>query len=240
MERAEGYLPFMVRREEAVATLKRWLGGLGWYRPGDLKSAATVDSIQPLYWVGWLTDAEASISWAADTDAGTGRARWAPCSGALDARYENLVVSASRGLSREETAAIVPGCVPASAQAEPAGAEQPSVERFEVQRSAARQQVLQGLDAVARQTVIDRQLPGRRHRKLSVALLLRRLVTRRLAFPAWVMAYRYRGGVHRAVICGQDAERIVGTAPVSWWRIAGAIAAGLAALGALVALLLAL
>jgi hypothetical protein len=54
------------------------------------------------------------------------------------------------------------------------------------------------------------------------------------------MAYRYRGGVYRAVICGQDAARIIGTAPVSWWRILGASAALAAAIGAAIALLLAL
>ena len=239
MEKAEGYLPFSVPRADAVATLKRWLGTLGWYRPGDLKTAATVDSLQPLYWVGWLSSADARISWTADTDVGAQRSRWAPCSGGVDARFENLVVSASRGLSFEETAAIVPGCRPESAGPEPEGADDPKVERFEVQRSLARERILAALEAVAREQVERHQLPGTRHRKVRTATLLRRLETRRLAFPAWVLAYRYRGGVYRAVICGQDASRIVGTAPVSWWRIAGAIAAGVAALAAIVALIVA-
>ena len=82
-------------------------------------------------------------------------------------------------------------------------------------------------------------LPGKRHRKLSVALLLRRLVTRRLAFPAWVMAYRYRGKPYRAVICGQDASIVIGSAPYSWWKILGvaaAIAGTVMAIGGLIAL----
>jgi hypothetical protein len=239
MEKAEGYLPFLVEERSARSALGGWLGSLGFFRPSDLKAGATVESLKALYWVGWLFDAEALASWTADTNAGARRANWAPCSGQASVRFEQLAVSASRGLSDEETASIVGGYRVETTVAEPAGADRPVVEKFEVQRSLARRRILAGLDSAARQRIENECLPGKRHRKLHVALLLRRLVTRRLAFPAWVMAYRYRGKAYRAVICGQDASLVVGSAPYSIWKILGVIGFAAAAVAGIVALLLA-
>ncbi len=236
MEKAEAYLPFTVSTSAARSALRRWLGTLGFFRPGDLKSGATVESLKPLYWVGWLFDAKAQASWTADTDAGTRRSSWAPCSGQTQLTFQRLVVSASRGLGEEETAAIVPGYRIETATGEASGAEGPTIEQFEIQRSLARQRILAGLQSAASRRIVDQSLPGRRHRKLSVALLLRRLVTRRLGFPAWVMAYRYGGKPYRAVICGQDASIVIGSAPYSWWKILGVAAAIAAAVGAVIAI----
>jgi hypothetical protein len=55
----------------------------------------------------------------------------------------------------------------------------------------------------------------------------RRLVTRRLGFPAWVIAYRYRGVLHRCVLSGQDAACLVGDAPISVARVVLAVLAAL-------------
>lgn len=237
MEKAEGYLPFTVDARAARAALERWLGGLGFFRPSDLKSAATIESLKPLYWVGWLFDAEALASWTADTDLGARRARWAPHAGQHELDFDRLVVSASRGLAADETRVVVTGCKIESAATEPAGADNPVVERFEVQRSLARQRILAGVQAAAEERIARQGLPGKRHRKLSVALLLRKLVTRRLGFPAWVMAYRYGGKAYRAVICGQDDTLVVGSAPYSWWKIAGLALGIAAAAGIAIALL---
>ena len=68
-----------------------------------------------------------------------------------------------------------------------------------------------------------------------LSALLSGLQTRRMAFPAYVLAYRYRDALFRVVVCGQDASLLTGKAPWSVARIAGAIVLGL-----LVALALAL
>jgi hypothetical protein len=59
--------------------------------------------------------------------------------------------------------------------------------------------------------------------------LLQRLETRRLSFPAWVLAYRYRERLYRVVISGQDAAVIQGQTPISYGRIAGVVLLGLLA-----------
>lgn len=242
LEQTEQYLPFTVGRDEARSSFRSWLGSLGWFRPGDLKSESTIESLQPLWWVGWTCSAEALVSWTADSDAGARRADWAPHSGQTEMPLDHFVVSASRGLSTEETAALAAsydyGSTREAAETDHSGAV---VEQFDVLRSAARRQVRGMIDGHVARRLQDGVIPGRRFRNLHTALLLRRLVTRRVAFPSYVVAYRYRGRPYRVVVSGQDVGCLLGSAPYSLARILLAVAGGilgLAALAVLVALVL--
>ena len=95
------------------------------------------------------------------------------------------------------------------------------------------------VERLARRRLTDRHLPGRRVRNLHTAIVLKALAARRVAFPAWVLAYRYKDRLYRTVLSGQDADCLKGEAPYSAFRIAAVIAgalAGLALVGALIAL----
>ena len=227
VEQTELYLPFSVDGLEASRTVKRWLGSLGWFRPSDLKSKAEVEGVRPLWWVGWAFDAEATVSWTADANAGAGRSAWAPHAGQVQLRFDDLVVSASRGLSDKEAAHITPsynlnGAVPSVVP--PEGT---TIEKFDVQRSQARDRIRSAIRGVATRIIANEHVPGTTSRKVKVEPLLRELVTRRYSFPAWVMAYRYEGKVYRAVVSGQDASVVLGNAPWSFARIALAVIGGL-------------
>jgi len=240
-EQIEGYLPFTVSRERAGEAHRSWLRGLGWFRPSDLHSASRMESMTPLWWVGWVFDAEAAATWAADSDAGARRADWAPHSGQTDLEFENVIVSASRGLSSSETDRLIPTYDLTSARDRPdETVTEAVVEQFDLPRSTARGRVA----AFIRRTVADRlqqgHIPGRRFRNVNAALVLRRLVTRRRAFPSWVLAYRYRGALYRVVISGQDAGCLVGSAPYSVAKIVGVVCGGALVLALIVSLILAL
>ena len=99
-----------------------------------------------------------------------------------------------------------------------------------------RARLVEAVDDLARRRLAERHLPGRRSRKLHTATVLRGLESRRVAFPAWVLAYRYRNRLYRTVLSGQDAARLLGEAPYSAFRIA-AVVAGAVAAGALLMLL---
>lgn len=236
-EQTEAFLPFTVPEPEARAALRRWLGTRGFFRPGDLRAAARVAALQPLWWVGWIFEAEAWVSWTADSNAGAGRSAWAPHAGQLGLRFANLAVSASRGLADGETRALIPTYDLRTAEAAPRGPEGALKERFDVQRSLARTRILQALAGEAAAEVQAGAIPGTRFRHVHVEPLLRALTTRRFAFPAWVLAYRYRDRLYRAVISGQGEATVVAEAPWSWPRILLVAAAGAALLGALLYLL---
>ena len=232
-EQTEGWLPFTVSQSEARHSLQRWLGSLGWFRPDDLRSESRLESLRPLLWVGWVFDAHARVSWAGDSNAGSRRSAWAPHSGQSEMIFDDVLVSASRGLTDEEVDALAPSYDLATRRSEPADNEDATIERFDVQRSQARNRVI---DAVHDYSLAraDEEIPGTRSRKLKVAVLLRSLDTRRLSFPAWVLAYRYDGRLFRAVISGQDASTLHGSAPYSLAKILLVVAAALAVVAGIV------
>jgi len=228
LEEARVLLPFTIDRERARTAFRAWLGTLGWFRPGDLVSDARLETIQPLRWVGWVFDARATISWAADTDHDTRRAAWAPHAGRADLEYDDVVVPATRGLTREEAAHLVESYVLDPVATTTDLIDDAAVERFNLPRSNARTRLIEEVDRLARRRLEERHLPGRRVRNLKTATVLRGLEARRYAFPAWVLAYRYRNRLFRTVLSGQDATRLMGEAPYSTARIVAVVAGAVA------------
>jgi len=228
MEQTERFLPFSIDHDRAVGAYRKWLRGLGLFRPSDLTKAARLESLKALWWVGWVFEADALVSWAADSNAGTRRAPWAPHAGQLEMPFRDILVPATRGLSEAEATCLTSSYRLDTARDEPRNAQgETIVEQFDVRRSFAREQVSDAMRRLAEKRVEEGQIPGSRFRKLKAAILLRRLVTLRYAFPAYVVAYRYRGRLFRTVISGQDAACVLGRAPYSLWKILGAIGAAL-------------
>jgi hypothetical protein len=236
IEQAEAYLPFRVAPAEAQAALGAWLGSLGFFRPSDLQSQSRVADLQPLWWVGWVFDADTLVSWAADSDAGSGRSSWAPHSGQAQLTLRSMLVSASRGLTNEECASLASSFDLSSAGAAPEPAGAGFIERFDVQRSAARATIAQAVENAAAAHAAG-WIPGSRHRNLNVSVLLKRLHTRRFAFPTFVLAYRYRDKLYRALVHGQDARCTFGEAPYSILKIVAVILGAIALIVAILAVI---
>ena len=241
LEQTQFYVPFTVDRAAADEAYRRWLGGLGWFRPSDLGSASRVESMTPLWWVTWVFNAAASVTWTADSDAGAQRSDWAPHSGETEMVFDDVVASASRGLSVSETDLLIPTYDLTTARDAPDDQiPGTTVEQFDLPRSTARGRVTAFIRRLVRERLQKGPIPGGRFRNVHAAVVLRRLVTRRLAFPAWVLAYRYRGSLYRVVISGQDAGCLVGSAPYSVARIFAVICGGALALALIVALIVTL
>jgi hypothetical protein len=176
-----------------------------------------------------------------DSDAGSRRADWAPHAGRTRLDYRDIAVSASRGLSLEETNRLAPSYDLETAGCQPeGGGEHAAIEQFEVPRSSARARVMEVIEEIAARRLRQGHIPGRRFRNLHTAVLLRRLVRKRYAFPSYVLGYRFRGRTFRVVISGQDASCLIGTAPYSVGKILAVVFGGLAALLTLVGLIAAM
>jgi len=168
-------------------------------------------------------------------------AAWAPHSGELRLELGNLAIPASRGLRHDECSQLVPyydlSKVVGASAAVSAGEQPAMIESFDAQRSAARQHVQHAIEAVAK-TRVEQAAPGTRFRNVNVACLVERQTTDRVALPAWVLAYRYRGSPYRAIVHGQRADLVFGSSPLDWTKIAWLVAGGIAFVLALVAFLL--
>jgi len=241
-EQTESYLPFRVSRREAAAGLKKWLGSRGFFRPGDLATGARLEALQPILWVAWVFDARSEVTWTADSNEGAFRSAWAPHAGRAQLNFDDLLVSASRGLNDDEVDALTPSYDLGDQRPEPAAEpegivelDSVHVETFDVQRSAARRRITAAIEHAAASVIAEAHVPGSRTRNVHAAVLLRGLETRRLAFPAWVLAYRYKNELYRAVVSGQDAEVVMGKAPLSPARILLAVAGGVLLLATIAA-----
>jgi hypothetical protein len=258
VEAARLRLPFTVDRATAEAALRGWLGSRGWFAPRALAGDAVLESLTPLSWAAWLVNAEARVAWTADSDAGAQRSAWAPHAGEASLSFRNIVVPASRGLREVEARLLIPYYdlsrtvrIDRDAEGEPevvegelpgampGGMPGGMIERFDAQRSAARRHVQERIEALAR-VRIEPRIPGRRYRNIHVACLLERQTTERIALPAWILAYRYRGHPYRAIVHGQRAEVVFGRAPVDWNKVGWLVAVLAVLAAAAVALWLAL
>lgn len=230
-ERCDTELAFTVDRERAGSAYRRWLAGQGWLCPDDLATSSCVESMRGLWWAGWLVNAESLVSWTADSDFGRKRAPWAPHAGQFESKIENLVIAATRGLDFNETSFLIPSyrlSEVLDVPVEPTSGYH--LEHFDLPRSSARRFIRDRISDLARATAEAEHIPGSEFRRFSASILLRRLVTRRCVFPAWVIAYRYGGRLYRIVISGHDEQRIIGNVPTSKLKIASLAAAGLAGL----------
>jgi hypothetical protein len=239
VEQAEAFVRFRVTPEQARAALAAWLGSRGFFRPSDLRTEARVRELRPLWWAGWMFDADVLMSWAADSDAGSRRSSWAPHAGQARVAMRRVVVPASQGLEMDECAALVPAydvsdVTPAPEQAWGDAA----VEQFVLQRSSARKLLREALRGVAANHAAA-QIPGSNHRNLRVEVLPTRLDTRHLAFPAFVLAYHYRDRLYRAIVHGQDPGCVIGDAPWAVGRIALVVLGAIGLVALIVALVLA-
>ncbi|WP_309896026.1 zinc ribbon domain-containing protein [Archangium sp.] len=215
LEQAEAFVPFTVEPSAAREALGRFLSEEDFFRPGNLAEEASLDSLKPLWWPAWAFSAGAKVSWAADSDEGSRRSSWAPHSGKVELLFQEILVSASRGLTGEECEELAEKYTLGGAEGAPRGPEGGQVERFDVTRSGARRQILKAVEERAREEVERSHIPGTSFRNVHVAVVLSSLETRRYALPAYVLAYRYRGKLYRVVVHGQDAACVLGKAPVS-------------------------
>jgi len=241
VEAATLRVPFSVSRDGAEASLRGWLGKRGAFAPEALREEAVLESLTPLCWAGWLVSAQATVAWTADSDDGTRRSAWAPHAGQVPMRFDAVVVPASRGLDREECRLLTPyydlDVAVAIDAAAPPGAEPPAmIESFDAQRSAARAIVQRAITATAK-TRVQPEIPGKRFRNIHVACLIEGQTTARVALPAWVLAYRYRGRPYRAIVHGQRPEVVFGSSPTDWAKVARLVLAILAATAVLVAII---
>jgi hypothetical protein len=230
VEVARVRVPFSVDRVDAEASLRGWLGSRGWFAPTELREGAVLESIQPLYWAGWLVDARARVAWTADSDEGARRSAWAPHAGDLALAFDAIVVPASRGLDRHECHLLVPYYDVQTAlpiDRETVTDLDAPVESFDTQRSAARDIVQHAIERVAK-TRVEPHVPGRRFRNIRVACLVESQTTERVALPAWVLAYRYRDKLYRAIVHGQRREVVFGRSPIDVTKVALLVTAILA------------
>ena len=228
MLRPRSVVPFTISQDDALARLRQWLGSSFW-RPGDLARAAVVMKLTQVYVPYWTFAARVFTHWTADTSQTPPGARgdWYPLAGENHARYSGLLVGASSVLTPAETHVICPYDLAAAVPPEEVDLDNVVYEQFRVQRKYARPLAQAGLESQEREAC-TKFVPGR-CRNMKVNLRIEGLTGEPVLLPVWIMAYQYRDQLFRFLVNGQTGQ-CTGTAPTSYRKIAGVVAAIVAAI----------
>lgn len=246
-------VPFVVTERGALDGVKGWLKRAGFFARSDFKRAS-VKKTRAVYLPAWLYGAVAESDYQAEIGENytttetyyvNGKAQtrtvtkteWRSLSGRRSAYLSDVIVSASKGLPNEELEGIEPFELGALHRYDPAlisgwPAEEPSLNLDDC-RTAAR---AEGLASVG--TEITSFMPGDTCRDVQHSTRLRDEATDLVLLPLWVFSARYAGDKPpvRVLVNGQTGK-IHGRVPISWAKVAIAIALGLAAIGSIVALI---
>lgn len=214
-------IPFALSRQQAIQTMRQWLGR-GWWRPGNLARAAMITKISAVFVPYWIFQAKTHTYWTADssqTPAGA-RGDWYPLSGEHHGRYTGLLVGASGALTPHETQNICPFDLAAAQAMEEVAMREAAVEQFRVKRKYARPLARQGLEA--RESEACRQYVPGRCRNMKVNIRIEDMASEPVLLPVWIAAYKYKNQTFRFLVNGQTGKA-AGQAPVSWAKIATVI-----------------
>lgn len=238
---------FVVTHERALAAARDWVKR-PWFAPRAFRTADIAD-VRGIYLPAYLYTAEAHAEYDVEigenytvvetyttTENGKTVTRtrtrteteWRSLSGSWSAYVDEVLVTASRGLSDAELDRIEPFDLRALRRFTPkilSGwiAEDPSIEGATC-RAQARDQAIEAVGAR-----LARHMPGDSHRGLGFRTQLQHEDQELLMLPVWVLAIRYAKDkpLVRLVINGQTGA-LWGKSPLSWLKIVGAILVGLA------------
>lgn len=233
MVRPEGLLPFKVDRNSAVQKFREWLGSL-WFRPNDLKSKSSVANIRGVYIPFWTFDSATHSSWTAEAghyyyvdvdviENGRSvtkqerRTRWEPASGFLEKFFDDVPVTASRGLEADlcreiepfPTAELVPYTPDYLSGFLAEENAVPLEEGLESAKGRMRREIA---------AECERQVPGDTNRNLQVHSTFSALAYKNALLPIWIAAYIYGGKSFLFLVNGVTGK-VSGHAPISWVKV---------------------
>ncbi len=240
---------FAVAPGQAQEKFRRWLAENSWFRPGDLKSAQIEEKLKGVYLPFWSFSMLAKSDWSAnigeywwetetytttDKDGKTvtktrrvRRTEWWNLAGRHHHYYSGYLVSGSRGLSQQHADRIKPFHLAALKRYRPHFLAGWLSEEYSVESVDALEVCRQEFHRREQQNVAD-HMPGDTHRELRLDTQFSDANSDLILLPVYLLAYRYRDKLYRFTINGQTGK-VAGDKPLSKWRIAAAIGAGLAA-----------
>ncbi len=234
----EFVIGFMVTREQAEEKYRQWIAEGGWFRPGDLQHAASVEKLRGVYLPFWNFSMLAESRWSASigeywhrtetyTTTENGKTvtktrtvqeiEWWPLSGRHHRYYSGYLVSGSRGLLQRDADRIKPYQLPALARYEPKYLAGWLAEEYSIARDDA-QQICQDEFYRQEQRNVGAFLPGDTHRSLQVETRFAHVNSDLCLLPIYLFSYRYQKQVYRFMVNGQTG-RVAGDKPLSWPRI---------------------
>lgn len=245
----ESLVPFKVTRKSAQEAFRKWISHR-WFAPSALKKSYVADRLSGLYIPFWTFDAATEASYTCEvghdyfttetyTDIVNGKSelrtrqvrhtRWSFASGNHAKVFDDVLVNASEKFNPERIRALEPYFTTELAPYQPEYLAGFLCEKY----------VKGGAESLAeaRQRMLDRvseEIVAKQHadhvRGLNVNIRYRDLTFKHILLPVWLSSYAYGTRIYQFCINGQTGE-VQGEAPISPWKVAGAVAVALAVVG---------
>jgi DNA-directed RNA polymerase subunit RPC12/RpoP len=241
----KGVLPFELEERAAQKAMNAWLGKL-WFAPNGLQAYARKGRrMEGIYVPFWTYDAESQSRYSGARGTtyyvsetvmvdGTretrqvAKTRWTPVSGRVRRFFDDVLVLASKSLPKRYTDALEPWDLSALAPYQPQFLAGFRAEAYAVDLEEGFQEARAHMDRVIERDVRF-DIGGDRQRISNIDTNLSQVTFKHVLLPVWMAAYKYRGKTYRFVVNGQSG-RVQGERPYSAWKIAAAVALGLALL----------
>lgn len=236
--RPGGLLPFRITQRQASSDLKQWLSSR-WFAPNDLKRFAQAESINGIYLPFWTYDTCTTTDytgqrgehyWETETyyerDAqGNQVARtrqvmhtaWYNTSGTVLGSFDDILIPATRSLSKDRLVALEPWDLAELRPYDPAFLSGFRAQRYQVDLGEGFEETKRVIAPVIERDVCA-DIGGDEQRIDSLSTSYYEITFKHLLLPVYAGAYRYNGKLYQILVNGRTGE-IQGERPYSVLKI---------------------
>ena len=242
----DGVLPFRIDHDTAQENLKNWVKSR-WFAPNSFRRQGVRGKFNGVYLPFWTFDAFTFNRYAGergehyyvevkdgDQTRREQRTRWSFTSGSFQKFFDDVMVSATEGLPRDELLALEPWplaeCVPFNQQML-AGF---LARTYDLELEPGFRDAKVRMDA-AIESETRRRIGGDEQRVHSLDSHYSEITYKHLLLPTWLMAYRFRDKAYQVMV-NATTGKVQGQRPYSWVKITFAVLAVIAVIAGIVAL----
>lgn len=237
----DGVLPFQVGKEKARGNLNQWVKSR-WFAPNEFKKRGAQGKFTGVYLPYWTYDTMTFNAYSGQrgeyyyVTVGSGkdqrrerRTRWYPASGSFQRFFDDVLVAATRGLSRKLLRKLEPWPLQATLPYNQQVLAGYQARSYDVELATGFKIAEERIDAAIRSEVRSR-IGGDTQRIHSINTRHDAMTYKHLLLPTWLLAYRFRDKVYQVLINAATGE-VQGERPWSWVKILFAALGGLVVLG---------
>lgn len=241
----ESLIAFKISRKMAQEAFRKWIGHR-WFAPNALKKSYVADKLAGLYLPFWTFDASTDSSYTCEVghDYYTTETyveyvdgkpehrtrqvchtRWSFASGDHQQGFDDVLINASDKFNPTRIRALEPFFTKELSPYKPEYLAGFLCEKY---AKGGQQSLAEAKDRMLQE--VSEAITAKQHadhvRGLNVNIRYRNLTFKHILLPIWLSSYTYGTKIYQFCINGQTGE-VQGDAPVSPWKVAGAVGAGL-------------
>ncbi|RPF22623.1 hypothetical protein [Myceligenerans xiligouense] len=242
----EAVLPFAVDRPAMTTALKRWVS-TRWFAPSALKKVTHAERAHSVYLPHWTYDAQTTTDYSGqrgehywvtvtstDSEGRTvsrqeRRTRWYPAGGRVARFFDDILVTGTRRVMPDHLAKLEPWPLEQAEAYRPDFLAGHETLRYDVEPEAGLEVAKQRMARVIEDDC-EADIGGDEQRVHQMDTAYAAVTFKLLLLPVWIATYLYGGKAFQVLVNARTGE-VIGERPWSAWKIAGAVAAALLAVG---------